>query len=80
MQLIFPLFDLEMPVENATVMLRHRRSQFIYVLGMKRNSEAWLRQLSKTDTYKKQADLAASFLDRGADMDVMCVLLVLLYP
>lgn len=51
------LFDLEMPVENATVMLRHQMSQFIYVLGMKRNSEAWLRQLSRSELYKKQADL-----------------------
>lgn len=54
------LFDLEMPQENATVMLRHQMSQFIYVLGMKRNSEAWLRQLSKSDEYKKQTDLLMS--------------------
>jgi len=46
------LFNLKMSAHYATVMLQHQMGQFIYVLGMKRNSEAWLRQLSKSEPYR----------------------------
>jgi len=54
------LYNLEMPSPNATVLLKSQMGQFIYVLGMKRNAEAWLRALSKTQPYQKQTDLLLS--------------------
>jgi transposase len=54
------LYNVEMPSPNATVLLKNQMGQFIYVLGMKRNTEAWLRALSKTPAYQKQTDLLLS--------------------
>ncbi len=54
------LYNLEMPSANATVMLQSQMGQFIYVLGMKRNTEGWLRALSKTEGYEKQTELLLS--------------------
>jgi len=54
------MYNLEMPSANATLMLKNQLGLFIYLLGMKRNTEAWLRSLSKTQTYQKQTDILLS--------------------
>lgn len=51
------LYQLEMPTPNATAVLQHQMGQLVYCLGMKRNVEQWLRDLSHTDAYCPQADL-----------------------
>jgi len=51
------LYNLEMPTPESTSVLRQQMGQMIYVLGMKRNAERWLRALSRSDRYVEQSDL-----------------------
>jgi len=51
------LFNVELPSPQATAVLRQQMGQMIYALGMKRNTEQWLRELSRTQPYQKQVDL-----------------------
>ncbi len=59
------LYQVELPVANATDVLRHQMGQFTYVWGMKRNCETWLKQLSRKEPYLAQADLVESVPGMG---------------
>lgn len=51
------LYQVELPTPNATAVLRNLLGQMIYSLGMKRNAEQWLRNLSRSEPYQEWADL-----------------------